>query len=203
VRSTAPADGEWEAEWEGQAQPQEARGRRGALEGVRSRGDVGRERARGTGGSVASTLGDGLDIPSFSIRAGSTDLFVGAPLSPKAGRKYCFLDPNGKGKSTLPAHIAGRALANIPTGISILLVAQEAHASSVSCVEVLLASHETRHALVAEEANLEAQLEAAGDDAGDDAELDAAALRLIEIYKELEILGRDSAESQARTILSR
>ncbi|EOD22560.1 hypothetical protein EMIHUDRAFT_116655, partial [Emiliania huxleyi CCMP1516] len=83
----------------------------------------------------ASSLGDGLEIPSFSIRAGSVELFTNARLSLKKGRKYGFLGPNGRGKSTLLAHIANRALANIPAGLSILLVAQEARASSASAVE--------------------------------------------------------------------
>jgi len=146
----------------------------------------------------ASSLGDGLEIPSFSIRAGSVELFTNARLSLKKGRKYGFLGPNGRGKSTLLAHIANRALANIPAGLSILLVAQEARASSASAVEVILASHEERHALAAEEARLEADLEAAeGDEAAD-----AAAMRLLEVYDALEALGRDSAEAQARAILS-
>lgn len=148
----------------------------------------------------STSLGDGLEIPSFSIRAASTDLFVNARLSIKTGRKYGFLGPNGRGKSTLLAHIAGRALSNIPTGISILLVAQEAQASASSCVEVLLASHERRHALAAEEAELEARLEAAGDEP--DPVLDAAAARLVQVYEELEVLGRDSAEAKARSILA-
>ena len=50
----------------------------------------------------------------------------------QTGRKYGLLGPNGKGKSTLLAHIARRALKGIPTGIVILYVAQEAHASSTS-----------------------------------------------------------------------
>jgi len=146
----------------------------------------------------ASSLGDGLEIPSFSIRAGSVELFTNARLSLKKGRKYGFLGPNGRGKSTLLAHIANRALANIPAGLSILLVAQEARASSASAVEVILASHDERHALAAEEARLEAELEAAeGDEAAD-----AAAMRLLEVYDALEALGRDSAEAQARAILS-
>jgi len=86
--------------------------------------------------TAAMTLGDGLEIPSFSIRAASVDLFVNARLSIKTGRKYGFLGPNGKGKSTLLAHIAGRALNNIPSGVTILLVAQEARASAATCVEV-------------------------------------------------------------------
>jgi ATP-binding cassette subfamily F protein 1 len=80
--------------------------------------------------SGATSLGDGLEIPSFSIRAASTDLFVNARLSIKTGRKYGFFGPNGRGKSTLLAHVAGRALSNIPTSISILLVAQEVRFSS-------------------------------------------------------------------------
>ena len=44
--------------------------------------------------------GDGIDVHNFSIKASSTSLFFNARLSMRTGRRYGFVGPNGRGKST-------------------------------------------------------------------------------------------------------
>ena len=45
-------------------------------------------------------MGDGIEVPEFSIRADSVELFVDARLSLRTGHRYGLVAPNGKGKTT-------------------------------------------------------------------------------------------------------
>ena len=70
-------------------------------------------------------MGDGIEVPEFSIRADSVELFVDARLSLRTGHRYGLVAPNGKGKTTLLKHIAARGLRGIPPNLDALYVEQE------------------------------------------------------------------------------
>ena len=171
-------------------------------------------RGDGGGGERASAMGDGIEIPEFSIRADSVELLVNARLSVRAGRRYGLIAPNGKGKTTLLKHIASRGLRGLPSTLDVLYVEQEVRASTErSAVQELLAADTTRARLLAEEARLEAALEAAlaseADDAAAGPGRDAAASaalaaseQLLAIYDELDAHGSEASEGRARTVLA-
>ena len=79
------------------------------------------------GGDVAAeagSVGDGLQIESFSIRANANTLFSNAKLSIRTGRRYGLVGPNGSGKTTLLKHIAAKALRGIPSSLRVMYVEQ-------------------------------------------------------------------------------
>ena len=151
----------------------------------------------------ASSMGDGLEIAEFSIRADSVELFSNARLSLRAGRKYGLVAPNGRGKTTLLKHISNRALRGLPASLDVLYVEQEVRSSGLSAVQTLLAADTRRAELLAKEVELEAALDAAAanEGASDDAAA-AASDALVAVYEELEAHGSEASESRARSILS-
>ena len=88
----------------------------------------------------------------------------------------------------------------------ILLVEQAERASDESTISIVLAADERRAQLLLEEENLENILDSVIDEDGlkthPDTDVDKSLQRLLEVYDELEIIGRESAEAKARSILS-
>lgn len=161
----------------------------------------------------ASSMGDGIEIPEFSIRADNIELLVNARLSLRTGHRYGLIAPNGKGKTTLLKHIASRGLRGLPSTLDVLYVEQEVRASERSAVQELLAADTKRAFLLAEEARLEAELEVAlateTDPKADEQAKTKAAVsalaaseQLIAVYEDLDVHGSEASEGRARTLLS-
>ena len=151
-------------------------------------------------------MGDGIEIPEFSIRADNVELISDAKLSLKTGRRYGLIAPNGKGKTTLLKHIATRSLRGLPSSLDVLYVEQEVRASDESAVQALLRSDTKRAQLLVEEARLEAALEDAiasegGEESGESNALSLSE-QLVAVYEALETHGSEAAEGRARALLS-
>ena len=181
-----------------------------ALPGSQFRVEVGGD---GSVSERACGLGDGIDVPEFTIRADSVALLENAKLSLRAGRRYGLIAPNGKGKTTLLKHIATKALRGLPQALEVLYVEQEVRASGASAIATLLAADTRRATLLAEERRLEAVLEeaaaaeaaAGADEAAADVaarEALAASEQLVAVYEALEAHGSEASEGRARTLLS-
>ena len=166
--------------------------------------------------SRASVIGDGIEVPNFSIRADSIELLVDAKLSLRAGHRYGLVAPNGKGKTTLLKAIGSRALTGLPRSLDVLYVEQEVRAAAgESAIEALLRSDSKRSSLLAEELRLESVIEAAltaetrALESGDAAAAEAAAgvsrtltEQLVAVYDALEAHGSEACEARARSLLA-
>eukprot|EP00900_Chrysochromulina_parva_P001906 jgi/Chrpa1/11716/Chrysochromulina_OHIO_Genome00019770-RA len=166
--------------------------------------------------SRASVIGDGIEVPNFSIRADSIELLVDAKLSLRAGHRYGLVAPNGKGKTTLLKAIGSRALTGLPRSLDVLYVEQEVRAAAgESVIEALLRSDSKRSSLLAEELRLESVIEAAltaetrALESGDAAAAEAAAgvsrtltEQLVAVYDALEAHGSEACEARARSLLA-
>lgn len=133
-----------------------------------------------------------IKVESFSIAAKGKDLFKNASLTVVAGRKYGFVGPNGKGKTTLLRHIAARKLA-IPAHIDILYCEQEVRADETTAIDAVLTADTKRLELL----ELEKKYTAA-QEAGDLSVQE----NLKKVYEDMQALGVASAESRARRILA-
>ena len=165
-------------------------------------------------------MGDGIEVPVFSIRADSIELLVDAKLSLRTGHRYGLVAPNGKGKTTLLKAIGSRALTGLPRSLDVLYVEQEVRAAAgESAIEALLRSDSKRSSLLAEEVRLESAIEAAlaaetraqesGDAAAAEAAAEAAAgvsrtltEQLVAVYDALEAHGSEACEARARSLLA-
>ena len=166
--------------------------------------------------SRASVMGDGIEVPVFSIRADSIELLVDAKLSLRTGHRYGLVAPNGKGKTTLLKAIGSRALTGLPRSLDVLYVEQEVRAAvGESAIEALLRSDSKRSSLLAEEVRLESAIEAAlaaetrAQESGDAAAAEAAAGvsrtltgQLVAVYDALEAHGSEACEARARSLLA-
>ncbi|CAO2170517.1 unnamed protein product [Urochloa humidicola] len=129
-------------------------------------------------------------VDGFSVSVAGSKLFDGATLRIAHGRRYGFVGPNGKGKSSLLKLLACRRCRKLPVpgNIDTFLVEQECEADGRSPIEAVLAADEELAVLCAERDRLEAS-----DD--DDA-------RLAEVYEELKLRGSDAARARASKILA-
>ena len=166
--------------------------------------------------SRANVMGDGIEVPVFSIRADSIELLVDAKLSLRTGHRYGLVAPNGKGKTTLLKAIGSRALTGLPRSLDVLYVEQEVRAAvGESAIEALLRSDSKRSSLLAEEVRLESAIEAAlaaetrAQESGDAAAAEAAAGvsrtltgQLVAVYDALEAHGSEACEARARSLLA-
>ncbi|KAL6615497.1 hypothetical protein ACP70R_037767 [Stipagrostis hirtigluma subsp. patula] len=149
-------------------------------------------------GARAPASDDGLPgvrdivVEGFSVSAAGVRLFDGATLRVAHGRRYGFVGPNGKGKSSLLKLLACRSCRKLPVpgSIDTLLVAQEYDADNTPAIEAVLAADEELTALIRERDRLEASSDAA--DNG----------RLAEVYEKLRLRDADGARARASKILA-
>eukprot|EP00747_Dinoflagellata_sp_TGD_P127943 gnl/TRDRNA2_/TRDRNA2_174460_c0_seq1.p1 gnl/TRDRNA2_/TRDRNA2_174460_c0~~gnl/TRDRNA2_/TRDRNA2_174460_c0_seq1.p1 ORF type:complete len:811 (+),score=224.30 gnl/TRDRNA2_/TRDRNA2_174460_c0_seq1:366-2435(+) len=160
----------------------------------------------------AATMGDGIEIPEFSIQANKVFLLENARFSIRTGHRYGLMAPNGKGKTTLLKYVGSKSLQGLPESLDVLYVEQEVRASSErNAVEELLAADKRRAHLLAEEARLEKAYDAAIQaeaKAKDEEAKEAASAKvldtnekLIAVWDELAVLNVDAMEGQATALL--
>mmetsp|Transcript_8554 Transcript_8554/g.20757 ORF Transcript_8554/g.20757 Transcript_8554/m.20757 type:complete len:949 (-) Transcript_8554:254-3100(-) len=89
------------------------------------------------GGGTKNQQCTDLIVDKFSISVKGQRLFDDASLKIVSGRRYGFLGPNGKGKTTLMLHLAAGKF-QMPNTWNCVLVEQEVEASNRSCVEEVL-----------------------------------------------------------------
>ncbi|CAL4962814.1 unnamed protein product [Urochloa decumbens] len=147
--------------------------------------------ARGTPTAAAADSVRDIVLDGFSVSVAGAKLFDGATLRVAHGRRYGFVGPNGKGKSSLLRLLACRSCRKLPVPWSIdtFLVEQECDGDGRPPIEAVLAADMELAALRAERDRLEAA--SSGDDA-----------RLAEVYEELKLRGADAARARASKILA-
>jgi len=130
-----------------------------------------------------------LTISSLTYRIGGRDLLQDASARVARGRRIGLVGRNGSGKTTLLRMISGTiepdggALA-LSRGANVATVAQEAPGGTATPIEIVLAAHTERHALLAE------------------AETTDDAHRIAEIQTRLNDIGAHAAPSRAASILA-
>lgn len=157
-----------------------------------------------------STVKD-IHMENFSVSIGGRELIVDGAVTLSFGRHYGLVGRNGTGKTTFLRHMAMHAIDGIPKNCQILHVEQEVVGDLTSALQCVLNADVERTQLLQEEANLlalQAQLDfddALEDKTGkenNDIEKDRISQRLEYIYKRLEFIDADSAESRAASILA-
>lgn len=152
-----------------------------------------------------------IHMENFDISVGGRDLIVDGSITLSFGRHYGLVGRNGTGKTTFLRYMALHAIDGIPSNCQILHVEQEVVGDETTALQCVLNSDIERVKLLEEEADLLAQqrdLEFEEASAKSNGALnqvvdkDAIAQRLDEIYKRLDAIDSDSAESRAATILA-
>jgi ATP-binding cassette, subfamily F, member 1 len=142
----------------------------------------------GAAAAAADNVRD-IVLDNFSVSAAGLKLFDGASLRVSHGRRYGFVGPNGKGKSTLLKLLAWRRLP-VPRSIDVLLVEQEVAGDGRPAIEAVIKADDELTALRIERDKLEAS-----DDARDNE-------RLAELYEMLNLHNADAARARASKILA-
>lgn len=152
-----------------------------------------------------------IHIENFTISVGGRDLIVDGSVTLSYGRHYGLVGRNGTGKTTFLRYMALHAIDGIPNNCQILHVEQEVVGDDTSVLQCILNSDIERAQLLEEEAHLlelQRQVDIEGEDGKTDGKSDggldknAIAQRLEEIYKRLELIDADAAESRAASILA-
>ncbi|KAF5478030.1 hypothetical protein F2P56_004623 [Juglans regia] len=152
-----------------------------------------------------------IHLENFDISVGGRDLIVDGSVTLSFGRHYGLVGRNGTGKTTFLRHMALHAIDGIPNNCQILHVEQEVVGDDTTALQCVLNSDVERTQLIEEEASLLAQQreldfeDATVKENGDLDKVidkDAISQRLEEIYKRLDLIDADSAESRAASILA-
>jgi ATP-binding cassette, subfamily F, member 3 len=151
--------------------------------------------------SVASTKSNytpgstDIHVEGVDLAFGGLTLLEGASLNVPYGRRVGFIGRNGVGKTTMMRAMARRELP-IPEGMDIVYVEQEQVGSEKTPLQCVLESDAVRQDLIEEERELSDALLDTSVDADP-----ALAARLQEVYKQLNDIDADKAESRAASIL--
>ncbi|KAL6175262.1 hypothetical protein ACLB2K_051904 [Fragaria x ananassa] len=148
-----------------------------------------------------------LHLEGFNVSVGGRDLIVDGSVTLSFGRHYGLIGRNGTGKTTFLRHLAMHAIDGIPNSCQILHVEQEVAGDDTSALQCVVNTDIERSQLLEEEVRLLAQqreleLEEATGKSNEEIDKDAIGLRLQEVYKRLEFIDADSAESRAASILA-
>ncbi|XP_078440145.1 general control non-repressible 3 [Wolffia australiana] len=148
-----------------------------------------------------------IHLENFTVSVGGRDLISDASLTLSFGRHYGLVGRNGTGKTSLLRHMALHAIDGIPKNCQILHVEQEVVGDDTTALQCVLNSDVERSKLLLEEANIlsiQRDIDFDGEKAASHGKIDKEALtqRLQEIYKRLEYIDADSAESRAASILA-
>ncbi|KAE8055099.1 hypothetical protein FH972_011960 [Carpinus fangiana] len=152
-----------------------------------------------------------IHMQDFDISVGGRDLIVDGSITLSFGRHYGLVGRNGTGKTTFLRYMALHAIDGIPDNCQILHVEQEVVGDDTTALQCVLNTDVERTQLLEEETRLVAQQrelefeEAIGKSNGELNQVidkDAIAQRLDEIYKRLDVIDADSAESRAASILA-
>ncbi|KAA3470257.1 ABC transporter-like protein [Gossypium australe] len=152
-----------------------------------------------------------IHMENFNVSVGGRDLIVDGSVTLSFGRHYGLVGRNGTGKTTFLRYMAMHAIEGIPSNCQILHVEQEVVGDDTTALQCVLNSDIERTQLLQEEANLlarqkELDLEDENGKSGGDLngmpDKDAISQRLEQIYKRLEVIDADSAESRAASILA-
>ncbi|CAA6662668.1 unnamed protein product [Spirodela intermedia] len=147
-------------------------------------------------GESGSTVKD-IHMENFTVSVGGRDLISNASLTLSFGRHYgksCWQE--WYWKTSFLRHMALHAIDGIPKNCQILHVEQEVSGDDTTALQCVLNSDIERIHLLEEEARiLSLQVNGTTDK-------DVLSQRLQEIYKRLEYIDADSAESRAASILA-
>ncbi|XP_022736612.1 ABC transporter F family member 3 [Durio zibethinus] len=152
-----------------------------------------------------------IHMENFNVSVGGRDLIVDGSVTLSFGRHYGLVGRNGTGKTTFLRYMAMHAIDGIPPNCQILHVEQEVVGDDTTPLQCVLNSDIERTQLLQEEAQLlsqqrELDLEdekgKSGGDLNGVPDKDAILQRLEQIYKRLEVIDADSAESRAASILA-
>jgi len=142
--------------------------------------------------------GRDIKVEGLNVNLGPKELVKDATMSLNWGNRYSLIGANGSGKSILMT-ILGRRLVPIPESLDIYHVVSEVEPSDLGALEAVLAVDSVKKAL---EAEGEALTDALGTLAEEDEEaMEEMSERISDIYERLELLGADTAEARAASIL--
>ncbi|XP_004502066.1 ABC transporter F family member 3 [Cicer arietinum] len=174
------------------------------MEAVRAGMPVACVKHEGGGGHTVKDI----HMDNFTISVGGHDLIVDGSVTLSFGRHYGLVGRNGTGKTTFLRHMAMHAIDGIPRNCQILHVEQEVVGDDTSALQCVLNTDIERAQLMEEEAQLLAKQRESedstekGNDANGVVKGDAISQRLEQIYKRLELIDADAAESRAASILA-
>ncbi|KAI3937871.1 hypothetical protein MKW92_035941 [Papaver armeniacum] len=152
-----------------------------------------------------------IHMENFSVSIGGRELIQDGSVTLSFGRHYGLVGRNGTGKTTFLRYMAMHAIDGIPKNCQILHVEQEVVGDDTSALQCVLNADVERFQLLKEEARLTAlqrdlEFETAtekSDKKPDEAlDKDAISQKLEQVYKRLEFIDADSAESRAASILA-
>lgn len=146
----------------------------------------------------AGTKEKDIHVHNFNITYGGKLLLESADLNIVYGRRYGLIGKNGIGKTTLLKHMATFNIEGFPRHHRVLHVKQEVKSSTDTVLQVVLESDIERISLLNKEKELNEKLK----DINNTKEIQIAMKELEDLHERLELIGADSAEARAASILS-
>ena len=140
-----------------------------------------------------------VNVQTLSLAFHGNQMLNDTQLSLNYGQRYGLVGQNGCGKSCL-LNALGYNVITIPDYIDLFHLDREIDASDMTALEAVLEVDEAKKKLEAEEDELTNQMADSQD--GDDEELQMLLARLTDVQERLDVLGADTAEARAASILA-